>query len=176
MNCRLTHSPDWLTSVGTPYVQLCGFRHLTWETIWGKRVRTWTWHAHILFPIWVDGWLTALEAGGRRVVPLIMSGALPWFASPPVQKDLVIKDAADLSSRNLQSTWGCEKTNKAAVRRSGSFYSLPPRLILTIQRTRVPSAALTGCSAQTDKLVLSLSLCLESPAPSLCSIIKNGAK
>lgn len=45
---------------------------------------------------------------GSPALPSTMSGALPCFDTPPAQNDLVVKDAADRSSRNLQTTWGHE--------------------------------------------------------------------
>lgn len=55
------------------------------------------------------------------LLPSIMSGALPCFITPPVQNDLVVKDAADRSSRNLKPTW--EKANKQIL--SWSNYNHP---------------------------------------------------
>lgn len=54
---------------------------------------------------------------GSRILPSTMSGALPCLDTPPAQSDLVVKDAADRSSRNLQDTWGRDRKSKQTLRR-----------------------------------------------------------
>lgn len=50
-----------------------------------------------------------------------MSGALPCFDTPPVQNDLVVKDAADRNSRSLGESIAVSQVSPLKVQ--GSKYS-----------------------------------------------------